>query len=139
MNRDKRFGLIARANGELMCDIAERILADTGVDIVKKPLCGMIMMRFRDTAGNCIFNLGEVLVSEAEVRIGNSMGYAMMMGIELETALAGAILDAAVEEGHPLAFEIIGLLNNEEKRLLEEKQVKWAKVASTRVDFKVMK
>ena len=139
MNRDKRFGLIAHADGKLMCGIAERILANTKVEIVKKPLCGMIMMRFRDTAKNCVFNLGEVLVSEAEVRIKNSMGYAMMMGMEPETVLAGAILDAAVEAGHPLAPEIIDLLDNEERRLSGEKQVKWAQVASTRVDFEVMK
>jgi len=138
MNRDERFALIARADGKLMCDLAERILADTGVDVVNKPLCGMIMMRFRDTAKNCVFNLGEVLVSEAEVKIGNSTGYAMIMGMELETVLAGAILDAAVEAEHPLTPEIVDLLNREERRLLEEKQMKWAQVASTRVDFEVM-
>ncbi len=139
MNRDMRFDLISRADGKKMCTIAEKILADTGVDIVKKPLCGMIMMRFLDSAKNCVFNLGEVLVSEAEVKIGNSMGYSMRMGMETETALAGAILDAAVEAKHPLAPEIIDLLSNEERRLSEEKQVKWAQVESTRVDFKVMK
>ena len=73
------------------------------------------------------------------MRIKNSMGYAMMMGMEPETVLAGAILDAAVEAGHPLAPEIIDLLDNEERRLSGEKQVKWAQVASTRVDFEVMK
>ncbi|NOQ33694.1 MAG: phosphonate C-P lyase system protein PhnG [Methanosarcinales archaeon] len=138
MNRDKRFELIARANSERICEIAERILADTSVEVIKKPVGGMIMMRFRDTAEKCVFNLGEVLVTEAEVRIGSELGYAMVMGRDPEVALAGAILDAAVGSGHPLAPEIIDLLISEEVRLKEELQNTWAEVATTKVDFEVM-
>jgi len=140
MNRDKRFELIARANSERICEIAERILADTAtaVEVIKKPVGGMIMMRFRDTAEKCVFNLGEVMVTEAEVRIGSELGYAMIMGRDPETALAGAILDAAVESGHTLAPEIVDLLRSEEVRIKEELQKTWAKVATTKVDFEVM-
>jgi len=140
MNRDKRFELIARANSERICGIAERILDDaaTAVEVVKKPVCGMIMMRFRDTAEKCVFNIGEVLVTEAEVRIGSELGYAMVMGRDAEAALAGAIIDAAVESGHPLTPEIIDLLRSEEERLKEELQKRWAEVATTKVDFEVM-
>ncbi len=138
MNRDKRFELIARADSERICKIAERILADTAVEVIKKPVGGMIMMRFRDTAEKCIFNLGEVLVTEAEVRIGEELGYAIVMGRDPEAALAGAILDAAVGSGHPLAPEIIDLLRSEEGRLKEELQKTWSEVATTKVDFEVM-
>ena len=138
MNRDKRFELIARADSERICEIAERILADTTVEVIKKPSSGMIMMRFRDTAEKCIFNLGEVLVTEAEVRIDEELGYAMVMGRDPETALAGAILDAAVESGHPLAPGIIDLLRSEEVRRTEELQKTWTEVATTKVDFEVM-
>ncbi|RLG24279.1 phosphonate C-P lyase system protein PhnG, partial [Methanosarcinales archaeon] len=135
MNRDKRFELIARANSERICGIAERILDDaaTAVEVVKKPVCGMIMMRFRDTAEKCVFNIGEVLVTEAEVRIGSELGYAMVMGRDAEAALAGAIIDAAVESGHPLTPEIIDILRSEEVRRKEELQKRWAKVATTKV------
>jgi alpha-D-ribose 1-methylphosphonate 5-triphosphate synthase subunit PhnG len=138
MNRDKRFELIARANSERICEIAERILADTAVEVIKKPVGGMIMMRFRDTAEKCVFNLGEVLVTEAEVRIDEELGYAMVMGRDPEAALAGAILDAAVGSGHPLAPEIIDLLRSEEVRRKEELQKTWEEVATTKVDFEVM-
>ncbi|KAF5415877.1 MAG: phosphonate C-P lyase system protein PhnG [Euryarchaeota archaeon] len=138
MNRDKRFELIARANSEWICGIAERILADTAVEVIKKPVGGMIMMRFKDTAEKCVFNLGEVLVTEAEVRIDEELGYAMIMGKDPEAALAGAILDAAVEAEHPLTPEIIDLLISEEVRRKEELQKTWANVATTKVDFEVM-
>jgi alpha-D-ribose 1-methylphosphonate 5-triphosphate synthase subunit PhnG len=138
MNRDKRFELIAHANSERICEIAERILADTEVEVIKKPVGGMIMMRFRDTAEKCIFNLGEVLVTEAEVRIDEELGYAIVMGRDPEAALAGAILDAAVEAEHPLAPEIVDLLGSEEVRRKEELQKTWAEVVTTKVDFEVM-
>jgi len=138
MNRDKRFELIARVNSERICEIAERILGATEVEVIKKPTSGMIMMRFRDTAEKCVFNLGEVLVTEAEVRIDEELGYAMVMGRDPETALAGAILDAAVESGHPLTPEIIDLLRSEEVRRKEVLQKTWAEVATTKVDFEVM-
>ncbi|MEA1869421.1 MAG: phosphonate C-P lyase system protein PhnG [Euryarchaeota archaeon] len=138
MNRDKRFELIARAGSERICGVAEQILADTTVEVIKKPSSGMIMMRFRDTAEKCVFNLGEVLVTEAEVRIGSELGYAMVMGRDPEAALAGAILDAAIESGHPLVPEIIDLLESEEGRIKEELQKTWANVTTTKVDFEVM-
>lgn len=138
MNRDKRFELIARADSERICEIAERILADTEVEVIKKPVGGMIMMRFRDTAEKCVFNLGEVLVTEAEVRIDEELGYAIVMGRDPEAALAGAILDAAVESGHPITPEIIDLLRSDEVRRKEELQKTWSEVATTKVDFEVM-
>lgn len=138
MNRDKRFELIARADSERICEVAERILVDTTVEVIKKPSSGMIMMRFRDTAEKCVFNLGEVLVTEAEVKINEELGYAMVMGTDPEAALAGAILDAAVGSGHPLAPEIIDLLGREEVRRKEELQKTWSGVATTKVDFEVM-
>ena len=138
MNRDKRFELIARADSERICGIAEQIIGDTEVEVIKKPTSGMIMMRFRDTAEKCVFNLGEVLVTGAEVKIDEELGYAMVMGRDPEAALAGAILDAAVESGHILAPEIIDLLRNEEIRRKEELQKTWSEVATTKVDFEVM-
>ncbi|MEA3294418.1 MAG: phosphonate C-P lyase system protein PhnG [Euryarchaeota archaeon] len=138
MNQDKRFELIARANKIQICEMAKKILKDTNVDVIKKPIGGMIMMRFVDTAKNQAFNLGEVLITEAEVRIGDNMGYAMMMGMEFEATLAGAILDAAVESGHPLSSEIIDLLRIEEERLKNELQKMRSKVNTTKVDFEAM-
>jgi len=138
MNQDKRFELMARANKIQICEMAKKILKDTNVDVGKKPIGGMIMMRFVDTAKNQVFNLGEVLITEAEVRIGDNRGYAMMMGMELEATLASAILDAAVESGHPLSSRIIDLLMTEEKRLKNELQKMRSKINTTKVDFEAM-
>ncbi len=62
----------------------------------------------------------------------------MVMGRDPESALAGAILDAAVESGHPLTPEIIDLPRSAEARHKDELQKTWSEVATTKVDFEVM-
>jgi alpha-D-ribose 1-methylphosphonate 5-triphosphate synthase subunit PhnG len=84
------------------------------------------------------FNFTEVTVSEAEVSAGGQRGYAMVLGRRPEKALAGAILDAAIECGHPAAARIEATLRvalaAEELRMEDE----WARVAPTRVNFEEM-
>ena len=138
MNQDKRFELMARANIIQICEMAKKILKDTNVDGVKKPIGGIVMMRFVDTANNQAFNLGKVLITEAEVTIGTNRGYAMMMGMELKATLACAILDAAVESDHHLSSGIIDLLRIEKERLKNELQEMRSKVNTTKVDFEAM-
>lgn len=138
MNRDQRFELIALADGERICEIAEKVLEDTQVEVIRKPTPGMIMMRCRDNAHDCIFNFGDVLVTEAEVRMDKVAGYSMVMGMEPEKALAGAILDCAVEAGHPLRDEITRMLDQEHRRSLEEKKNMWKDIETTKVNFEVM-
>jgi alpha-D-ribose 1-methylphosphonate 5-triphosphate synthase subunit PhnG len=138
MNRDHRFELLACAGKEELCRLAEKVLEDTDLQVIKKPSSGMIMMRCRDNAHACVFNFGEILVTEAEVRIGNSTGYAMVLGMEPEKTLACAILDCAIEAGQPLAVEILQMLRSEEQRLQEEKIRTWKEIETTKVDFEVM-
>lgn len=138
MNRDRRFELLAHAGKEELCKLAEKVLEDVDIKVIKKPTPGMIMMRCRDNAHSCVFNFGEVLVIDAEVSLGNSTGYAMVMGMEPERALAGAILDCAVEAGHALTSEILFMLKAEEQRLQEEKVRTWKEIETTKVDFEVM-
>ena len=63
---------------------------------------GLIMVPGTDTVQGTNFHLGEVLVSEAHVRIEFSTGsvgegYAACLGRDLEQSLAIAILDAALQ------------------------------------------
>jgi phosphonate C-P lyase system protein PhnG len=93
------------------------------------------MVRAEEPSERLPFNLAEVTVSEAEVSASGRRGYAMVMGRFPEKALAGAILDVAVEGTHPLTPEIESLLHRaidaEEGRVGHELQ----QVAPTRVRF----
>lgn len=71
------------------------------IQVITPPTVGMIMARAKDGARNEVFNLGEVLVTEARVSIAGHDGWGMVMGSNLDHALAVAIVDAALEAGHP--------------------------------------
>jgi alpha-D-ribose 1-methylphosphonate 5-triphosphate synthase subunit PhnG len=58
------------------------------------------MLPYTDSATGTRFHLGEVLVSEARVRIGVGVeGGALCLGRDLEQALAVALIDAAMQAG----------------------------------------
>jgi alpha-D-ribose 1-methylphosphonate 5-triphosphate synthase subunit PhnG len=58
---------------------------------------GLVMLPMNDPVQGISFYLGEVLVSEAHVRIagGQAEGYAACLGRDLQQALALALIDAA--------------------------------------------
>ncbi len=138
MNREERFEIIAVSEKAGICELAEEVLKDTEVRILKEQT-GMIMARARDSVAGTVFNLGEVLVTEAEVEIEGEKGYAMVLGMEPEKARAGAILDAAVETNHPLKNKILETLEEERQKTEGRKRKLWALVKTTKVEFEVMK
>jgi len=67
---------------------------------VLKSQTGLVMLPCRDSAEGVVFHLGEVLVSEAHVRLaGGAEGYGMVIGRDAVQAMAVAVLDAALTAG----------------------------------------
>lgn len=89
--------LCATQNQELK-NFTEDLLENLGEIKVLKNRTGLIMLPYRDTAQGQLFHLGEVLISEAHVKLEqfNTEGYAACLGRDLEQALAIAILDASL-------------------------------------------
>lgn len=137
MNREERFEAIAVAAAALT-PLADAVLADTDVEIVRGPTAGMVMVQARESVEGIRFNLGEALVTEAMVAIGPHRGYAMVQGMEHERALAGAICDAAIEADHPVAPRIVDALHAAAASQIAAQRAAWAKVAGTRVAFDEM-
>lgn len=138
MDREQRFEAIAVATAEILTSLADAILADTTVRIIRGPTIGMVMLQARESVEGIRFNVGEVLVTEALVAITGHQGYAMVQGMAREHALAGAICDAAVEAGHVDAPRILAVLHDANGRAEQEHRAEWAAVASTRVSFDEM-
>jgi alpha-D-ribose 1-methylphosphonate 5-triphosphate synthase subunit PhnG len=138
VDRTARCETLAQSAPEPLLDLAEQVLADSPVTLVIPPRVGMLMLRVREPVVGAIFNAGEVLVTEAQVALGAANGYAVRLGRDPEAALAAAVLDAAVEAGHPLAPTIIDALHawaaDEQARQLAA----WREVAPTRVSFEEM-
>lgn len=139
MDRKKRFEILARADSATLSPIAEEVLRTAKVDVLKKPETSLVMLRALDSITGDPFNMGEVLVTECEVRLGNHVGYSLIMGEEPERALAAAIIDAALESGRASAPSIEGKLWQEEQRLRTERRQENALIGRTRVNFEIVR
>ncbi len=138
MDREQRFEAIAVATAAMLTPLADAILADTTVRIIRGPTVGMVMLQARESVEGIRFNVGEVLVTEALVAVDGHQGYAMVQGMAREHALAGAICDAAVEADHADATRILAVLRDANERAVQEYRAQWAAVAGTRVSFEEM-
>lgn len=99
----------ARVLREELVAGAERVAGQGAVDVVKAPAAGSVMLQLASPAGD--FNLTEVAVTTAEVRVAGSAGWGCVLGWDEEGALAAALLDAVPREdvvrlaGRALAME----------------------------------
>jgi alpha-D-ribose 1-methylphosphonate 5-triphosphate synthase subunit PhnG len=78
-----------------------------------------------------------VVVTPAEVELVGADGFAMRPGKAERHALSGAIVDAAVAGGHPLASEIVADLEAAGEAVERERRETWARSRHTTVDFDV--
>jgi len=95
---------------------------------------GLVMLPGQDTAQGECFHLGEVLVSEAWVRLAGHQGYTLCLGRDLEQALAVAILDAALQAD--LETPLIQTFVNQHKILQQAQDLTLLRqVEATRVEM----
>lgn len=106
-DQSQLLSVLSRAPAAPIKALAEQILAEVeplGAVEVLINRTGLVMLPYTDNAAGVVFHLGEVLVSEAQVRIPTAsgelvQGYGMCLGRDLSQALAIALIDAAVTSG----------------------------------------
>ena len=135
MNREERFEALAGAEGGLLVRLADLVMESQEVEIVSGPTVGLLMARVEEPSERVVFNFLELVVTEAEVTAGGRRGYAMVMGRSPEKALAGAVLDAAIEAGHPMSSEIEKILQDAAAAAKAGIKQRWDAVAPTRIRF----
>lgn len=127
---------LARAEPEGLKALAEAVLPDLGPVEVIRSRTGLVMLPLRDTVRGTAFHLGEVLVAEAHARLTDHgvEGYGMVIGRDLERAMAVALLDAAaaagVRDGEVSAFAAA-----EAARQAAEDDATLLRVEATRVEM----
>lgn len=136
MDRNRRFEAIAVCEGDVLRQLAERVLGGASVvNVLREPAPGMVMMQARESAQGAVFNLGEVTVAEAEVEVDGQRGYALCMGLDAARALAGAIVDAGAEALPGLRPVIEAALTQAIAADEARRRARWQRVAGTRVEF----
>jgi alpha-D-ribose 1-methylphosphonate 5-triphosphate synthase subunit PhnG len=135
MDREARLEAIAAADEASLVALADDILESFDIEVTRGPTVGLLMVRVEEPSERLPFNFAEVTVSEAEVSAGDHRGYAMVMGKSLERALAGAVVDAALEARHSLAPRIESFLHQAQGAADQDWAERWAVLAPTRVRF----
>ena len=100
---------------------------------------GLVMVRGRIGGGGAPFNLGEVTVTRATVRLeSGSIGHAQALGTDREKARLAAIFDALWQEEATRDFVEQALLSPIAERIAAADRRKADETAATRVDFFTM-
>ena len=110
-----------------------------GIDMVRGPEIGLVMIRGRTGGGGAPFNLGEASVTRASVRIaGGTIGHAMILGRDEDKARHAAGFDALWQV--PEAREAVEtrVVAEIERRIAAADLERAQETAATRVDFFTM-
>lgn len=97
MPHSEILSILARSGGEALKAFGETLIPQLGEVDVQKSQTGLVMLPMFDTAQGTAFHLGEVLVSEAQIKRGELQGYGMRKGRDLEAAMAMALVDLALQ------------------------------------------
>lgn len=135
----RRCELLAQAPAGDIVDLAERLLERFGTpEILIEPEVGLVMMEVREPVCEERFHLGEVVVTRAEVRLAEQIGWCMRMGTDRVAALAGAICDAIGQTDTPERALVDRLCQTVEEREARSEAAEWAELSTTEVRFEEM-
>ena len=138
MTRKRRTRTLVEGDPTFRHRLAAEVRAVHDVIELEAPNNGLVMIRMRETARKSVFYLGELLVTEAKVQIGGTIGLGIIAGDAHEAALDLAVIDAAWNARLPETQGWISLLEAEEARLGSEQAREETRLLETRVRFETM-
>ena len=138
-DRTDRFELIAACDADTLVELADEVLdGETPVRILQEPKPQLLMQQVREPVERRPFNLGEILVTAAEVTVAGERGFSMVAGKAESKAVSGAILDAAVAAGHEVSNRICETLVDADRDRDAVRRRQWNESRATTVQFETM-
>ncbi|BDH60056.1 phosphonate C-P lyase system protein PhnG [Lysinibacillus sp. PLM2] len=138
MRRALRTKILIEVGHQEAIEMANEIIDKYEVQEILAPRQGLAMIKMRESAKNSLFYIGEVLITEAKVRLGNSYGVGMLMEENNELSRALAVIDAAYKENLPETIKWQEKLNMLEQKLNNKiKEIKCS-IERTKVNFETM-
>lgn len=131
--------LLARADLEELQAAWSALANKPEVQPVRGPETGLVMVRGRMGGGGAPFNLGEVTVTRATVRLASgAIGHSNALGTDRDKGRLAAVFDALWQENATREFVEAALLAPIADRIAQERAHKAEETAATRVDFFTM-
>ena len=137
--RKRVVDLLVRSELAELNDAWDALANKPEVQAVRGPETGLVMVRGRIGGGGSAFNLGEVTVTRATIRLASgTVGHGQSLGTDRKKARLCAIFDALWQEDPTKAFVEDRLLQPITQRIAAATQQKADETAATRVDFFTM-
>lgn len=140
VTRRARTEVLVQSDSRVARGLAELVEREVRVEDVVAPHQGLVMCQVRESARNSRFYLGEVLVTECRVRIGDEEGLGVLVGSDPEHARALAVIDAAYAQKRPLNCldELERTIAGAQESLTLRRRAEDARTYVSRVEFNEM-
>jgi alpha-D-ribose 1-methylphosphonate 5-triphosphate synthase subunit PhnG len=132
-DRPTWLGLLATAPHDRLLSLAARLSPDH--HLLRGPEIGTVMLRGRTGGTGVPFNLGEITVTRATVKLpGGPVGHGHVQGRSHQAALTAALVDALMQtdQARVLATEVLAPLAAEQTA---RRSARATRAAATKVDF----
>jgi alpha-D-ribose 1-methylphosphonate 5-triphosphate synthase subunit PhnG len=137
-SRRRRTEICIKDGGSAAAYIAAEVCSRYSVEDLQEPQEGLVMIKMREQARNSLFYLGEVLITEAKVRVNGMVGLGLVEGSDSDLARNLAIIDAVWDSALPEQSSWEQLLQQAEQRVIAGEQEENGRVHETRVNFMSM-
>lgn len=137
--RKRTADLLARAERDELDAAWEALSEKPAIQPVRGPETGLVMVRGRIGGGGSPFNLGEVTVTRATIRLASgAVGHAHALGTDREKVRLAAIFDALWHQPATKDFVEKAILLPIIERIAGRDHRRAEETAATRVDFFTM-
>lgn len=138
MKRKRRTEILINGSQDTVESMAKEIEERYQVKVIQEPENGLVMLKARETAQKSLFYLGEVLVTECKVQIQESIGIGILKGHQPQLAYNLAVIDAAFKGNLIETKSWIKILEDEEKKIQENRKAVNNAILKTKVSFETM-
>lgn len=139
MTKKEISAILSRASKEEVEAIAEPLKETEQIEIIKQPQKTLVMVKVRESVGQSLFYLGEVLATECMVMVNGKKGFSVMAGDDFDKTLSAAVIDGLLNHKEDarrqrVMQEIIGLAKEQQAGRARMN----AEILKSKVNFHVM-
>lgn len=137
MSKKELSAILAGASKEEVTAIAEQIKPVSEIRILKEPQKTLVMVKVRESVGNSLFYLGEVLATECMVTVDGVKGASVMAGDDFEKTIAAAVIDGYLNGGQKKEG-ILAQIEELKARQQKAREALNRQLRKSKVNFNVM-
>ena len=125
--------MFAKTDASVLADVWQKVDLDLPHEWLRPAETGTVMVRGRTGGSGAPFNMGEMSVTRATVRLSDgTVGFGYVAGRAYRKAELAALLDAACQRDDALAGQLLPPLKN---ALDSKRDTASRKAAATKVEF----